>query len=239
VSRLKLLVPSRGRPEAALELAKVFLQTRGLEDTSLTFCIDATDPTAPRYFDLINREIGWPDSWWTGISQHPTRERMVPCLNREAYWHANYPTGIPDHPRATVIGFMGDDHRPRTKGWDVDVMEALRFGEKSGVAYGNDLVHGPAIPTAAFITADLVRKLGYMAPPGLTHMYADNFWRLLGEATSLTYLPNTVIEHMHPIVGKAEWSEQYAEVNGFMEPDRLEYERYLREDWPKELVKLQ
>lgn len=233
---IKLIVPSRGRPEQALELGKAFLATRALETTSLTFAIDASDERAPEYFGF-NKELG-PDSWYVSVAQHPTRERMVPALNRWAVRDANYPTNIPEHPRADIIGFMGDDHRPRTYGWDLEIEELIGAGCVPGVAYGNDLVHGPEIPTAAFVSAELVRKLGYMAPPGLIHMYADNFWKLLGQTTNLHYLPNVIFEHLHPIVGKAEWTPQYEEVNGFMGPDRLEYERFLAQDWPADRAKL-
>jgi hypothetical protein len=210
-----VIVPSRGRPDACVELGTEFHATKSRGSTRLLFALDNDDPELETYERMLElHRLHWVVN---------PRLHMVPTLNLEAVRHTQY---------YTIIGFMGDDHRPRTIGWDADVELALRFGEKSGVAYGNDLVHGPGLATAAFMTSDIIRKLGYMCPPGLIHMFADNAFMRIGEATSLTYLPNTIIEHMHPIVGKAEWSDQYAEVNGFMERDRLEFERYMRDDWP-------
>ena len=112
-----------------------------------------------------------------------------------------------------AIGFMGDDHRPRTVGWDTAYLEALReLG--SGIVYGNDLLQGERIPTQVAMTTDIVRELGFMAPPVLKHLYVDNFWRDLGTAAGcLRYLSNVVVEHMHPIAGKAPWDDGYARVN--------------------------
>jgi hypothetical protein len=48
----------------------------------------------------------------------------------------------------------------------------------------------------------------------LRHLYIDNYWlELAGAAGCLTYLPDVVIEHMHPAYGKAEWDESYRRVN--------------------------
>ena len=53
-----------------------------------------------------------------------------------------------------------------------------------------------------------------MALPGAKHLYFDNTWRVLGdEVGALYYMPDVVVEHMHPSVGKAEWDEGYKRVN--------------------------
>ena len=131
---------------------------------------------------------------------------MVEALNMTA-------GHLPSHQAAFAVGFMGDDHRPRTVGWDKEYLDALReLG--TGIVFGDDLYQGDKLPTQCAMTSDIVRALGYMAPPTLTHMYVDNFWRDLGtEADCLYYLPDVVVEHMHPIVGKAEWDEGHLRVN--------------------------
>jgi hypothetical protein len=90
---------------------------------------------------------------------------------------------------------MGDDHFPRTHGWDQAYLDALReLG--TGIVYGNDLLQGHRLPTQCAMTADIVRRWGYMALPTLRHMYVDNFWRDLGNAADcLRYLPEVVVEH--------------------------------------------
>lgn len=213
------IIPSRGRPQAAQQFIESFHDTVGDPNSMLVFAVDYDDPTCNEYvshsLDVIVT---------TGV-----RKRMGPTLNEHALAWAK--TGQYD-----VIGFAGDDHRMRTPGWDIRVAAALE--SSPGIAYGNDLVHGPNLPTAAWVSASIIRDLGYIAPLTLTHMYLDSFWLQLGNATNLHYLPDLVFEHLHPIVNKAEWDAGYAEVNGFMEPDRIEYERYMREDFRFEMRKI-
>lgn len=221
------IVPTRGRPKAAAELLAAYRDASVQSDTSILFAVDDDDPELRGYYDLIeNLPDGFP------MMLGP-RLRMGPTLNLWAERAATTWSG-----RYDIIGFMGDDHRPRTPGWDARVSDALR--PTPGVAYGNDLIQGPSLPTAVFVSAQVIRRLGYIAPPGLTHLYLDNFWLELGHATTLLYLGDVVFEHLHPIAGKAEWDAGYIEVNsgGTQEHDRLEFERYMREDWPTEREKL-
>jgi hypothetical protein len=140
----------------------------------------------------------------------------------------------PDAPYA--IGFMGDDHRPRTEGWDEIYLETL-FEMPGSMVYGDDGLQGQRLPTQIAMTSDIVRALGYMAPPGLRHLFVDNFWLDLGMAAGgLRYLPRVLIEHMHPVAGKAELDEGYERVNApeVYNHDQAAYREYLRSDaWPE------
>jgi hypothetical protein len=108
------------------------------------------------------------------------------------------------------------------------------------VVYGNDLLQGENLPTAVFLRSEIVQKLGYMAPPSLIHLYLDNFWLELGRATSIKYLPNVIIEHMHPAIGKAEWTESYREVNdqALYNTDELAFKQYMETQFAADLEKL-
>jgi hypothetical protein len=101
------------------------------------------------------------------------------------------------------LGFMGDDHRCRTIGWDRMIRAAIE-GKSVAIAYGNDMLQGEAMPTAVIMTSNIVSALGYMAPPTMEHLCLDLVWKDWGEAVGcLTYLDHVVIEHMHPANGKA------------------------------------
>lgn len=128
---------------------------------------------------------------------------MVEALNRVA--NAGF--------KAFAHAFMGDDHLPRTVGWDEAYLDALHeLG--TGIVYGDDLLQGRALPTQCAMTSDIIRALGYMAPPTLTHLFVDNFWLSLGnEAGCLRYLPEVIVEHRHPAAGKAALDEGYERVN--------------------------
>lgn len=213
---LLVIVPSRGRPQNLVEFGDAWFDTKAA-NVDLLVALDDDDPTAAAYPLVGHIYVG-------------PRIRLGPTLNK-------YATELADDYK--VIGFMGDDHRPRTDGWDRQILDAAaEIG--SGVIYGNDLIQGPNLPTAAFITTDLIRTLGFMCPPGLVHLFLDNWWKKLGENTALRYLPDVVIEHLHPIAGKAEWDEGYREVNAGSqyESDRIAYETYLSGQWPADLAKI-
>jgi hypothetical protein len=132
------------------------------------------------------------------------RLRLGPTLHKASAGFAS---------RYPMLGFMGDDHRPRTPGWDAAYVEALtEMG--TGIVYGDDLLQGERIPTQVAMTSDIVEAMGGMAPGGLVHMYLDDLWKAVGERLGcLRYLPDVVVEHLHPAAGKARWDDRYAEVN--------------------------
>lgn len=199
---LLVIVPTRGRPQNAARLARAFEETESL-NAELVFVADHDDPELPAYHMACPRLL---------IYRGETGRGMVASLNWAAWLYAD----IYDY-----LGFMGDDHLPRTRGWDAHVVGALDALEPR-VVYGNDLLQGEALPTAVFLPSRMVRALGYMAPPALRHLYADNFWLELGQALQgLRYLPDVVIEHVHPAAGKMPMDERYALVNS-SEADMLD-----------------
>lgn len=192
---LLVIVPSRGRPENAERLAEAFAATC-TADTRLLFAIDNDDPTRDRYpvYPEYGYEVLFCGSW----------QPMVPKLNLVA---GSQPRKWP------VLGFMGDDHLPRAHGWDTLMLDALReMG--TGVVYGDDLLQGERLCSAWVMTSDIVRALGRMVPAPVDHMYSDNSVMELAKAANcLRYLPDVVIEHVHPLAAKTDWDEGYKRVN--------------------------
>lgn len=207
---LVVIVPSRGRPENARRLAEAWRNTTEYV-THLVLVVDDDDPRVADYRQIYMPPFGQ-------ILIEP-RRRLGGTLNAVAARWAEY---------ALAIGFMGDDHLPQTAGWDVAVAEELAH-LRSGIVYGNDLLQAEKLPTAAFMTSDIIRTLGWMVPPGLVHLYIDNAWLELGRAMGrLRYLPDVVIEHMHPDAGKAPMDDRYAEVNA---PAQAASDRAVFEEW--------
>lgn len=220
-----VIVPSRGRPHNIAELIECWRQTETI--ARLWVCVDDDDPALDGY-----RALSFPE--WTELIVGP-RLRLGPWLNLAGQFAATkdtWPMGI--------VGFMGDDHRPRTVDWDGEVLAECPRG---GIVYGNDLVQGENLPTAVFMDARIIRTLGYMVPPGMTHLYLDDFWKLLGQRLgTLTYLPDVVIEHCHPTAGTAPSDAGYAEVNSpeMYDADRRRFEEYVHGgEFEAALVKLE
>lgn len=217
---LTVIVPTRGRPTNLADLLVSFEKTCD-SDTRLVACVDNDDPELPRYQALANSLQDDPSfRMETG-----PRLRLGPTLNLAGpKWAA----------RSDAVAFMGDDHRPRTVGWDTRYMEELsRLG--TGIVYGNDLIQGAALPTQVAMTSDIVRATGHMVPPGIVHLWLDNAWLALGQALgAITYLPDVVVEHLHPIAGKAPMDAGYAECNtdARSDADRAVFEAWKAETLP-------
>jgi hypothetical protein len=196
---LVAIIPSRGRPQAIREVITAFRETC-TANTKLVVAVDDDDPLRREYQDVV--VLGGPGD--VDLFVAPAPSTMVATLNAAARHYA---------PRAQCLAFLGDDHRPRTRGWDGTYLREL--GELgTGIVYGDDLLQGQAIPTQVAMTADIVQALGHMAPPCLTHLFVDNYWRDLGKgADCIRYLPDVVVEHVHPFANKAVMDDGYARVN--------------------------
>lgn len=217
-----VVVPSRGRPAAARETLLAIRETAVRVSTRSVLVVDANDPTLSDYRDML-----------TGL---PTRDyRDVPTLvvlEGDETGNLVRATNtvsmrIAREDPAAIIGNLGDDHRPRTVGWDRTIMAVLR---EPGIAYGDDGIHGKRLPSAPFISAAIVLALGWYALPTCKHLYIDDAWRELGLMLDrLHYLPEVVIEHMHPAVGKGEWDDGYERANAApaVKRDRRAFDRWV------------
>jgi hypothetical protein len=193
-----VIVPTRGRPENAVRLEKKRLEISVTTDVDFLFVVDDDDPKCMDYCRL-------------GLEKLAVihRQRLGPTLNMMAVQHMD------DY---DALGFMGDDHLPQTPAWDAMVVQALALSsplpDLPRIVYGNDLLQGANLPTAVFMDARIVRALGGMVPPGMVHLYLDNYWKALGERLgTLVYLDHVVIEHLHPAAGKAAMDAGYQEAN--------------------------
>lgn len=220
--KMCVVVPSRGRPDNADRLAKAFKDTNAEAD--LWFIIDNDDPKWNEYAKNENFKC------------LPADNKTGGCAN-SLNTGAVYLLDLVKFPLYDYFVFMGDDHLPRTQNWDKAFIQAL--GQNTGIAYGNDLLQGENLPTAFCMTRDLVMELRGMTFPGCIHLFFDNFVKQLGiDLNYIKYLPNVIIEHLHPVAGKAEMDEGYARVNQpkWYEEDLLTLQKYLRSEEYADLV---
>ena len=216
-TRLLLIIPTMGRPDGAREAAMSALDCATLDTTFVMLAVDGphSDEQMAAYEAISHPRLGL---------MHDGRHRgMVATLNDCANKFTvgellvDHHCAWPECPYITHVGFMGDDHRVRTRGWDEALTDAAG---PVGIAYGDDLLRGIELPTSVVMSADIVRTLGQMVPPTLQHLFVDDYWKALGIGMgALEYLPDVVIEHLHPSAGKAEMDDSYAVTN---HPDRYE-----------------
>ena len=189
---MAILVPSRHRPHNIGELIKSLDETE--TESDLIVIVDDDDKFMDQYLEL-GCDIFVVERKGKG---------MAKPLNFAARHFAH---------KYRHFCFLGDDHRPRTKNWDTHFINALdELG--TGLVYGNDLLQGENLATAIAMTGDIVKALGGMVPPEMIHLYLDNFWMQLGkDLGAMKYMGHIILEHLHPIAGKAEWDAGYKEVN--------------------------
>lgn len=180
-----ILAPSRGRPDRAAVMAESVAATA--PDVDVILVVDQDDPELAGYAAVPVELIVLPE-----------RVGYTASLNTAAA------AVVDEH---DVIGAFGDDVIFRTPGWDQRVAETLAT---PGIAYGDDLIHGVNHPSAVFMSTTIVRALGWLALPATRHQWADDGWKRLGQRTGLLrFMPDVVIEHMHPAVGKAAFDATY------------------------------
>jgi hypothetical protein len=205
VTDLLVIVPTRSRPEAVGRVVAAWEETGAFADGGeLLFVVDYDDSRFADYLATLSSTARGPGVHFRSI---PRWLPLVPKLNETARIHAHL------SPDVFALGFAGDDHLPRTSGWVKRYVEHLRSAG-TGIVYCDDGYQGENIPTQWAMTADIVRTLDRMVPAPVEHLYCDNAVQDLGrEAGCLTYLPDVLIEHMHPVAGKADSDEQYQRVN--------------------------
>jgi len=222
-AKMALLIPSRGRPDNI----KRWMQA--IEDTEATVDVYVgIDPDDPKYDDYWRLSLQYKNLY---IDEGTERQRFGPTLNRLCSRVVN------DY---KYIMWAGDDHMPRSKHWDKEYIGELEK-LKVGIVYGNDLVMGEAIATQLAMTSNIVEALGYAVPEGFVHLYIDNYFMELARSIGkLVYLPEVIVQHMHPCAGMAQEDQTYIEANSpeNWTNDRIRLEKYMQEELESDKQKL-
>lgn len=199
-SSVRVLVPTRDRPDNAKRIIESFYDTKALPKTSIWLVLDIDSPHRAKY-DRLLAEIDMP------VGAYFTVGNMVQRTNIAAR-AIMYDTPI--------IGWAADDNVFVTKGWD-DAIEAEFFDSPyTGLIDTNDLlVTAEDLKTGAcFIRSACVKALGYFYLPDCEHLYVDRAAALLyREASAYKRREDIIIEHAHPYAFKSQWDEAYSRVN--------------------------
>lgn len=184
INDLIVVCPSHQRPKEARELYDSFVETR-TGDSLLRF-------------GVWNEDVHYGSLPVTYITQ----ERMTPRTNALAMWASE---------RCKYIGWVADDNRFRTKGWDQRVMDELR---RVPIVFGNDVSSPGSKPSHVFMDSRIVRSLGWLIHPGLRSTFFDDVWANLGvgpidvsrplfpqsgshSGLGIGYLPDVIVEHLY------------------------------------------
>jgi hypothetical protein len=214
--RIALVCVTRNRPEGAQAVYETWRET-STGESELWIAIDEDQSSLYPRIPGVHYDVR-------------PRKRMIPRFNELAIDLAK---------EYAHVGFLGDDHRIRTSGWDEKVLDAMDANNGWGIVYGDDKLQGEALATAAVVSSNIIRTLGYICPVGLAHLCMDSFWMDIGRDTGcLKYLPDVVIEHMHWSNGKAEKDAGYHALNDIITPDAKRYDLWLKNERAADSAKL-
>lgn len=195
---LAVLVPSRGRPHNLNRLLAA------IDDTATGDCVVYT------YIDDDDPEL---DEYRSRF--HESGVQMM--VGQRIYYAAaiNALAEVAANDGALHLAMFGDDVVPETRGWDATLIAVL--GGRLGVAYGSDgleHLHGPDLPTHFVTQTELYRRLGWLALPGIRHLFLDNVAREIGKGLgNFRYVPEVRLTHRHRWNRTAPDDQTYRDAN--------------------------
>lgn len=213
---LLIITPTRGRPGSAKRLAEA-VDATCTADTELVLAVDEDDTSYDDVFIDATVIYG--------------PRKTCPAWSNEIA--AEYGPGY------RAVASLGDDHLPRTPGWDTLMLDALDGMGGTGIVYGDDIGQGVNLPTAPVISTDIPAALGWLFLPSCRHLFCDNTWLDLGrEAGCLAYLPGVVIEHLHYSRGASPHDQTYEETRGTWQHDEAAYHAWRRDGMAADVDKI-
>lgn len=148
---LLVICPSHVRPTEATAVDASFRKTK-TTDAELQFLVWENDAF---------------------ISKYP--ENTVGCPEQAMTDRCNgYLDAILDY---QYVGWVADDNRFETAGWDERVIAAL---QGNPIVFCNDRVSPGSKPSHVFMDTRIVKALGWIHHPGLIGTFGDDVWANLG-----------------------------------------------------------
>jgi hypothetical protein len=178
-------------------------------DTQLLVGLDTDDPALDAYERIPGVEY---------LVEEGLRF-VVPWINALA---------VPRAEEYRFIGTIGDDNLPETVGWDARVIDSLSDPDTL-FCFADDRYPGRATGSLCchvFMQSKVIQSLGYMAWPGVRHMYSDPIWMAWGQATKIEFLADVMIPHLHYSAGLSDVDESYAASTALIPADCAAYNEY-------------
>lgn len=135
---------------------------------------------------------------------------------------------VEHYPDEPFYGILTDDQIPVTDGWDAKL---IRAAGTDHVSSSNDGWQAPQrMHGAICLGGDLVRKLGFITPPGPWHSFTDDFWEEIGRTFGIwDCLMDVMVEHHHPGNGTGPNDSLYPENYAVLAHDESKYRHFMME----------
>lgn len=188
-TNLLVMCSSKNRPQKLKEMLKSFYFTKS-DGTEIIIYVSQNDKELDNYLPILANEKHI-------IGESKT---MVQVLN---YFSCDL------FPNIKYYAEINDDHIYRTPNWDKKFIASAE--SKGGWGWFSGYTQN--LPTAVFVTGNIIRALGYFFPPQFIHTHVDDLLLDYKEINLLFSLPTIIIEHMHASFGKSEVDENFKWVN--------------------------
>ncbi len=175
------LLPTFNRPTTNLPKFFAAAVAAGMTTPGIVIVDRADYDTNKQAYDALDLPTNWQLSLVQGGSLAAATEEAYAAIGDDLSWY----------------GWLADDLRPVTPGWDVKCIEALTpygfistdddFMASTGKANGATLWSG-----------ELLKAVGYFFCPGLYHFFLDDIWEEIGRMTGCwTVLNDVLVRHVH------------------------------------------
>ena len=178
------IVPSRDRPKKLSKFIKSFIANN--KESDLYVIIDHDDKKYKALF--TNERI-----------QQLERLNVFILINKTKNYSGKFLHILNDYSmmmcdKYNRIGFLEDDCVIVTQNIDQKILN-----HDYSVIYLNDKKNAPnGIAGAPIIKSSVVKKLGYYSPPELKCLWADYYWKVLGDTLgSILFLRHVYVKHEH------------------------------------------
>lgn len=196
--QISILCPSRGRPfKLSRMIASAIVLANNPADINFFIGIDKDDLAFSKYMQEIRSARIWTNR------VHVTIENVrTPSIT-----HNN---NLAQVATGDILVLVGDDCVFRTRGWDSQVLNLWnQYPDNILIAYFNDGRNRQKAEHFA-IHKDWIKATGHLCPPIFEHFCLDMWLEWIAKRLQrLIWLPNLVIEHMHPKYGKDEKDETF------------------------------
>lgn len=215
------ICPSKNRPKRLEETLRSWrMTTEGLSDV-----IVILDNEEIEYDHLISE---FNDTIW--VRSDPVKGSFLHLVNKIALEYIN---------NYSFMGFLEDDIVFETIGYEKKFIQKLNELGPTGIVHAMDGMEKKGLLTIPVMNTFIINKLGFMSPPCLKSLWADNFWLSMAYHLKTYYkFEDVMIRHKHYSrynIGKDSVTK---EVNNNYEIDKKNYYRYMATDFIRDMEKL-
>lgn len=134
-------------------------------------------------------------------------------------------------PKTEWVGVLTDDQEPITPNWDTKLIAGL---DGWNIVTSDDCDQAPKRMEGATVwSRDLLDAIGYLAPSGLQHLFFDDCWERLGQATGcLRWMMDVKVAHK-PKTYSTRADDTGKKIHTFHNADETRFRAWVKDEFPQ------